>query len=206
MTKVIQVLYFTKCILLLRFELDVNVMKIYVHGLRKEREREMEIAITLESVIACPQLWRRLVCPSRRQQPPYHCLYHLISRGNEKYLYPRLLHNSFSSPIMVAFFSYFPQFPTYQLCMPKVPYTVFLKQQTLLSPDCGLTMFLQHSPSSSVENNPNHSSRPGSTNSQGKPSHLSPGPKEDWIFFWIVKTVFAHFGYILFSEAPQWSR
>lgn len=134
MTKVIQVLCFTKCILLLRFELDVNVMKIYVHGLRKEREREMEIEFTLESVIACPQLWRRLFCPSRRQPPPCHCLYHLIPRGTEKYLYPRLLHNSFSSPVMVAFFSYFLQFPTYQLCMPKVTYTVFLKHQTLLSP------------------------------------------------------------------------
>lgn len=138
--------------------------------LRKGREKEMETAITLESVIACPQLWRRLFCPSRRQPPPCH----LIPRGIEKYLYPRLLHNSCSSPVMVAFFSYFLQFPTYQMCMPEVPYTMFLKHQTFLSPNCGLTVFLQHSPSSSVENNPNHSSRPSSTNIAKESRPISP--------------------------------
>lgn len=180
-------------------------MKIYVHDEEGEGERNGNSDYTRKWDSLSTALEEAILPFQETATRPRDCLYHLIPSGIEKYLYPRLLHNPFSSPVMVAFFPYFLQFPTYQLCMPEVPYTMFLKHQTFLSPNCGLTMFLQHSLLYGKQSKSFFKTRLNQ-HSQGKPSHLSPGPSADWIFFWIVKTVFAHFWYILFSEAPQWSR
>lgn len=190
-----------KCILLLKSELAASTMKIYVHGFSWKRNRNSDY-------------WRKCDNPAHTSGGGYIALPggSLPSaavrptsslEAFERHLCLRLLYNIFPSPVTVAFFSHFLQFSTYRLCIPEMPYTVFLKHQTFLSPDCGLTMFLQHSPFSCVENNWNHSSRPSSNNTAQK---RLPNSTAHWIIFKTVNTILAHLGYILFSEAPQGSR